>query len=85
MMQDSIVVVVALVVGAVMAAGLMAAGYWAGRNSAERPFRSPENAKPGLPPELNRKPIPDPETGDVFNDAAFGEDKGPVSTLIARR
>jgi hypothetical protein len=84
-MQEALVVVAAMLAGAILAALLMATGYWAGRNSAERPFRSPENVKPGLPPELNRKPIPDPETGDVFNDAAFGEDKGPVSTLIARR
>lgn len=83
-MLDAIIAVVALVAGAILAAGLMAAGYWAGRNSAERPFRSPENLKPGLPPELNRKPIPDPEGGDVFAEAAFGESKGPVPTMMGR-
>ena len=83
-MQEALDVVAAMLAGAILAALLMAAGYWAGRNSAERQFRSSENARPGPPPELNRKPIPDPETGDVYNDAAFGESKGPVSTMIGR-
>ena len=46
---------------------LVAFGYWMGRNSMERPFRSlhnPARAKPTAP-------IDEP-AGDLFNDAAWG-------------
>ena len=78
-MQEAIIAIVGLIIGALLVAGAMAAGYWAGRNSAERPFRSKENQKEAITP--NRKAQLEPEGGDFYQDAAFGEDTGPVSTI----
>lgn len=70
--------------GGLIVAASMAAGYWAGRNSAERPFRSEANPRaPRL--ETRREAIPEPEGGDFYQDAAFGEEKSPVPTIIGGR
>ena len=86
-MSDSgfsiIMLFVAWVFGGVIVAASMAAGYWAGRNSAERPFRSEKNPR-ATRPEASRPATPEPEDGDVYQDAAFGEDKGPVPTIMGR-
>jgi len=81
-MQEAIIAIVGLIIGAMLVAGAMAAGYWAGRNSAERPFRSKENQKEAATP--NRKAQGEPE-GDFYSEAAFGEDTAPVSTIGARQ
>ena len=81
-MQEAIIAIVGLIIGAMLVAGAMAAGYWAGRNSAERPFRSSENKKEAATP--NRKAQGEPE-GDFYSEAAFGEDTAPVSTIGARQ
>ena len=61
-------IVVGVMVGVVLTAGNIALGYWMGRNSTDRPVRSPNN-----PGKKGRKaPIPEP-AGDIFNTAAFGE------------
>ena len=63
---------------------LIGFGYWMGRNSAERPFRS--QANPGPMPK-DRPPIDDP-AGDLFNEAAYGygdEDAKAIPTIGVRQ
>jgi hypothetical protein len=68
--------------GGLIVGASMAAGYWAGRNSAERPFRSEKNPKPIRPIEP-KQATPEPEGGDFYQDAAFGGDeKAPVPTIM---
>ena len=81
-MQEAIITLIWLLVGAGLVAGAGAAGYWAGRNSIERPFRSHGN--PGKPSDSNRKPQGEPEEGDFYQDAAFGDDNSPVPTIQER-
>lgn len=71
----------AFLAGALLVAASMFVGYWAGRNSSERPFRSESN--PRAPrPEAKKEAIPEPEGGDFYQDAAFGDEKGPVPTMM---
>ena len=81
-MQEAIIAIVSLFVGAGLVAGAAAAGYWAGRNSIERPFRSSKN--PAAPGKANREAQGEPETGDFYQDAAFGDDNSPVPTIQER-
>lgn len=81
-MPETIVALIWLLVGAGLVGAAGAAGYWAGRNSIERPFRSAKN--PGRPSRPNHEPQGEPETGDFYQDAAFGEDKAPVPTIQER-
>lgn len=61
------IVALSILVSAVSVA-LIGLGYWMGRNSAEKPFRSMAN--PGPAPR-DRAPVDEPP-GDLFNDAAYG-------------
>lgn len=70
--MGSTTILIATVVGITVllffvAAALVAFGYWMGRNSTERPFRSLNNPAAAK----DRPPIDEPE-GDLFNDAAWG-------------
>jgi hypothetical protein len=69
-----------LAVGVLLVSIAMAAGYWAGRNSRELPFRSGNNPRPTKQEPL-KTATGEPDGGDVYNDAAFGEDRRPVSTI----
>lgn len=79
-MQETIIALAGLVVGALMVAAAMAAGYWAGRNSIEMPFRSATVTKPKLLEPL-KTATGEPDGGDFYQDAAFGDDRRPVSTI----
>jgi len=81
-MQEAIIALVWLLVGAGLVGAAGAAGYWAGRNSIERPFRSGQN--PAAPGKANREAQGEPETGDFYQDAAFGDDNSPVPTIQER-
>ena len=81
-MQEAIIAIVSLFVGAGLVGAAGAAGYWAGRNSIERPFRSSKN--PAATGKANREAQGEPETGDFYQDAAFGDDNSPVPTIQER-
>jgi len=75
-----IAMAIAAAMGAGTAAFLIWFGYWMGRNSADKPLRSPYN--PAKTPD-DQDPIDDQES-DLFNDAAFGrpgEREPGISTI----
>ena len=66
--KEMAIVFISVILAMLAAAGLIVVGYWMGRNTTERPFRSDRNLKR----RLGRKPAePDPE-GDLFQEAVYG-------------
>lgn len=84
-LQLAILMLGAFLLGVIVVSMSMAAGYWAGRNSRELPFRSANNVKRERPPDPERRPTDEPEGDDIFNEAAYGRDSSPVPTIIEGR
>lgn len=80
-MTEALTAIVFVLVGGGIVSVSMAAGYWAGRNSAERPFRSEANPRP-IRQDRNTTATGEPEEGDIYAEAVFGDDKGPVPTIL---
>jgi hypothetical protein len=75
-----LLLIATLILGASLVALGMVIGYWAGRNSLERPFRSTANPKL-LRLEPLKTATGEPDGGDLYQEATFGEDRKPVSTI----
>lgn len=61
---------VIVVLGAGIAVGCVAFGYWLGRNSIDRPYRSDYN-----PGKMDLEPLEDTIPADVFDTAMEDDDK----------
>lgn len=58
-------------------------GYRAGRKSlCETPMSSWKDGSRSITRRSDKKPQPEPEDGDIFNEAAYGEDNAPRPTII---
>ena len=80
--KEIIVVGVAFVFAMGTAVALVVIGYWMGRNTTERPFRSVQNPRYHSTLKFKgRPPIPEPDE-DLFNDAAYGApEKDGIPTI----
>jgi hypothetical protein len=68
--KEIAIVFISVILAMGAAVALVVIGYWMGRNTTERPFRSQMNPKKALRLRTNA-PKPEPD-GDLFQDAAYG-------------